>query len=390
MLPREIKRTHQARGSASVRFFACRHMERTAHDDELDLVHAVPESLELVHAPARLQVRVVSSADGPHGRRLVPVRTRRSERASDIAKIFARGMPIGGTRCTCVTRTHAPRVGLRRVLKVRVGPAGAVHAHVARRRDVRTAVRLAHDGDDGDAGSGTHLPRAERARARASECKRVTTQRPGGLRTGFVSSSGARRARCDSGSAAMISISFGIFDVLSRRATCATRRGRDTSGGGTEAHTPSHIRAQLRHIHVLARVRGAHELQRDLVRGALRRLRLLRSAAEDLTRLRSVGHVRNEHVTSEQEFRTGVSRAGMTASLSGVVLAAIGDHDAAHELIAALASGSPNRGDVARAIMDGVLACAGTLGHAADARAPRMWRLLEAAVLALGAGHKCV
>ena len=80
----------------------------------------------------------------------------------------------------------------------------------------------------------------------------------------------------------------------------------------------------------------------------------------------------------------------MTASLSGVVLAAIGDHDAAHELIAALASGSPNRGDVARAIMDGVLACAGTLGHAADARAPRMWRLLEAAVLALGAGHKCV
>ena len=229
MLPREIKRARQARGSAAVRFVACRHMERTAHDDELDLVHAVPESLELVHAPARLQVRVVSSADGPHGRRLVPVRTRRSERASDIAKLFVRGMPIGGTRCTCVTRTHAPRVGLRRVLKVRVGPAGAVHAHVARRRDVRTAVRLAHDGDDGDAGSGTHLPRAERARARASECKRVTTQRPGGVRTGFVSSSGARRARCDSGSAAMISISFGIFDVLSRRATCATRRGRDTS-----------------------------------------------------------------------------------------------------------------------------------------------------------------
>ena len=39
-------------------------------------------------------------------------------------------------------------VGLGRVLKVRVGPAGAVDADVARHVDVGTAVRLAHHRHD--------------------------------------------------------------------------------------------------------------------------------------------------------------------------------------------------------------------------------------------------
>ncbi len=42
------------------------------------------------------------------------------------------------------------RVGLSRVLKVRVRPARAVHADVASHVDVRTAVGLAHNSNYGD------------------------------------------------------------------------------------------------------------------------------------------------------------------------------------------------------------------------------------------------
>lgn len=72
------------------------------------------ETLELLDAALALLVRVVARPDRTHARRLVT------------------------------------RVRLGRVLKVRVGPAGAVDADVARHGDVRTPVRLAHDGDDGD------------------------------------------------------------------------------------------------------------------------------------------------------------------------------------------------------------------------------------------------
>jgi hypothetical protein len=64
-----------------------------------------------------LQVGIISCADGPHRGRLVA------------------------------------RVGLRRVLEVGVGSAGTVDADVAGHADVRTPVRLAHHGHDGDLGS---------------------------------------------------------------------------------------------------------------------------------------------------------------------------------------------------------------------------------------------
>ena len=89
--------------------------EGAAHDDVLDLVDRVAQGLELVDAASGLLEGVVARADGAHGGRLVA------------------------------------RVGLGAVLEVGVGPAGAVDADVARVGDVRASVRLAHDGDDGDA-----------------------------------------------------------------------------------------------------------------------------------------------------------------------------------------------------------------------------------------------
>jgi len=78
------------------------------------LLDAMAETFELLHPALALLVRVVARPNGAHARRLVA------------------------------------RVRLGRVLKVRVGPAGAVDADVAGHGDVRTPVRLAHDGDDGD------------------------------------------------------------------------------------------------------------------------------------------------------------------------------------------------------------------------------------------------
>ncbi len=63
-----------------------------------------------------LQVGVVPGPDGSHGSRLVA------------------------------------RVGLGRVLKVRVRPAWAVHADVASHVDVRAAVGFAHHSNNGDLG----------------------------------------------------------------------------------------------------------------------------------------------------------------------------------------------------------------------------------------------
>jgi len=92
--------------------------ERAAHQDELDLVGRVAQAPQLLDARARLRIGVVPRADRAHARRLVA------------------------------------RVRLRAVLKVRVGPSRAVDADGARRGEVRAAVRLAHDGDDGDARGG--------------------------------------------------------------------------------------------------------------------------------------------------------------------------------------------------------------------------------------------
>ena len=83
--------------------------ERAAHDDELDLVDAVAELLELLEAMLGLQVGIVARSYGAHRRRLVA------------------------------------SVRLRRVLEVAVRTARAVDANVARHCDVRTPMRLAHD-----------------------------------------------------------------------------------------------------------------------------------------------------------------------------------------------------------------------------------------------------
>lgn len=92
--------------------------EGAAHHDELHLVHGVSQSPQLIHAAARLTEGVVPGAHRSHGRGLVA------------------------------------GVGLRAVLEVAVRAAGAVHAHLARQRDVWAAVRLAHHRHHCDAGRG--------------------------------------------------------------------------------------------------------------------------------------------------------------------------------------------------------------------------------------------
>ena len=67
---------------------------------------------------------------------------------------------VPGANCTHRSRLIA-RVGLGRVLKVGIGPARTVDANVSRHVDVGAAVRLAHDGDDGNAGGGAHWFRLE-------------------------------------------------------------------------------------------------------------------------------------------------------------------------------------------------------------------------------------
>ena len=92
--------------------------ESAAHQHKLDLVGAVAEAAELVEPRPGLDVRVVPRPDRPHARGLV----------------------------ACI------RLG--RVLEVGVGPTGAVDADGSRGGYVRAAVRLGHDGDDGDARGG--------------------------------------------------------------------------------------------------------------------------------------------------------------------------------------------------------------------------------------------
>ena len=69
------------------------------------LVHGVAQASQLVHAGPGLDVGVVARPDGPHAGGLIP------------------------------------RVALRAVLKVRVGPPGAVHADVTGGCNVRTPAR---------------------------------------------------------------------------------------------------------------------------------------------------------------------------------------------------------------------------------------------------------
>lgn len=94
--------------------------EGAAHEDEFHLVHGVAEPPQLLHAASGLHIGVVSRANGAHGGRLV----------------------------ACVA--------LCGVFKVGVGSAWAVDADVAGGGDVGAAVRLGHDGDDGDATGCAH------------------------------------------------------------------------------------------------------------------------------------------------------------------------------------------------------------------------------------------
>mmetsp|Transcript_25322 Transcript_25322/g.48383 ORF Transcript_25322/g.48383 Transcript_25322/m.48383 type:complete len:420 (-) Transcript_25322:550-1809(-) len=89
--------------------------EGAPHDDEFDLVDRVSQSAELRHPSPRLGVGIVPRADGAHARGFVS------------------------------------RVGLRRVLEVAVGSAGAVDADSSRHGDVGTAMGFAHYRDYGDA-----------------------------------------------------------------------------------------------------------------------------------------------------------------------------------------------------------------------------------------------
>mmetsp|Transcript_5999 Transcript_5999/g.16828 ORF Transcript_5999/g.16828 Transcript_5999/m.16828 type:complete len:206 (+) Transcript_5999:978-1595(+) len=93
--------------------FAIQAHERSAHDDVFDLVHSMAQRLELGDASSGLTERVVARSDGPHRRRFVS------------------------------------SVRLRRVFKVRIRSTGTVHADVARHGNVRTPMRLGHDGHHG-------------------------------------------------------------------------------------------------------------------------------------------------------------------------------------------------------------------------------------------------
>ena len=57
-------------------------------------------------------------------------------------------------------RPHAgrliPSIRLRAVLKIRIRTSGAINANIPRDGNMWTSMRLRHDGDDGDSGSGTH------------------------------------------------------------------------------------------------------------------------------------------------------------------------------------------------------------------------------------------
>lgn len=88
--------------------------ERSTHDDELHLVHAVPELLQLIDSMFGLQIRIISSSDGSH-------------------------------RCGLITG-----VRLRRILEIRVRPSRAIDADVPRHIDVGASMGLAHDGDHGN------------------------------------------------------------------------------------------------------------------------------------------------------------------------------------------------------------------------------------------------
>lgn len=83
-----------------------------AHD--LNLLNVVPQTLQLLHPTLALLVWIVPRPDRAHARRLVT------------------------------------RVALRGVLKVRVGPSGAVDADVTGHGYVWAPVGFAHDGYDGD------------------------------------------------------------------------------------------------------------------------------------------------------------------------------------------------------------------------------------------------
>ena len=76
-----------------------------------------------------------------------------SQLVDSAARLYVRVVPRA-------YRAHArgfvSRVRLRGVFEIGVWSAWAVHADVARRRDVGASMGLGHDCDDGDAGRGSH------------------------------------------------------------------------------------------------------------------------------------------------------------------------------------------------------------------------------------------